>query len=73
MKNLIICSKSKENIRYISNTSPLLWTDNISNAKKFMSENEIFIDLAPHKKSLELLTRETKNTIEIVSIDNDYD
>lgn len=73
MKNLIIALKNKETIRYISNISPLLWTDDIKNAKKFISENEISIDLSSHKKSLELLTKEVNNPIEIISIDSNYD
>ena len=73
MKKFVICLQTRENIKYISNVSPLLWTNKKSEAKIFASENEISMDLAPHKKSLELLTKELNTPIEIISIDDDYD
>ena len=59
MGKYIILSKSKDNsIKYISNTSPLLWTDNKNNAKIFRNEGEILTDLSYHKESLEKMKNE---------------
>lgn len=55
----IIYSLSKNNEKkYISNTSPLLWTDDKSKAKIFRSEGEIQTDLSYHAKSLEKMNKE---------------
>ncbi len=59
MGKYIILSKSKDNtIKYISNTSPLLWTDKKENAKIFRSEGEIITDLSSHMESLRRMEKE---------------
>ena len=60
-----IYSLSKDNEkRYISNTSPLLWTDDKNKAKIFRSEGEIKSDLAEHTNSLEKMI----NNLELVLV-----
>jgi hypothetical protein len=59
MKKYIILSRDKDNnIKYISNTSPLLWTDDINKAKIFRSEGEILNDLNEHMMALEKMSKE---------------
>ena len=59
MGNYRVYSLSQNNEKkYISNTSPLLWTDDQSKAKIFRSEGEIEIDLSCHKTSLEKMIKE---------------
>lgn len=59
MKKYIILSRDKDNnIKYISNTSPLLWTDDINKAKIFRSEGEILNDLNEHMIALEKMSKE---------------
>ena len=65
----IVLSKSEDNsIRYVSNTSPLLWTNDKNKAKLFMSINEIKLDLYTHMESLEKMKKELKLDIEVDSI-----
>jgi hypothetical protein len=60
-----IYSLSKNNEkRYISNTSPLLWTDDKNKAKIFRSEGEIESDLVEHTNSLEKMI----NNLELVLV-----
>lgn len=40
---------------YISNISPLLWTNNLNLAKRFSTESELITDLYEHQSSLEKL------------------
>ena len=69
MSKYIILSKSKDNtIKYISNTSPLLWTDNKSEAKIFRNEGEIITDLSVHKESLDKMEKELNVKFELESI-----
>ena len=59
MGKYVVLSKSKDNnIKYISNTSPLLWTDNKNKAKIFRNEGEILTDLSYHQESLEKMKKE---------------
>ena len=59
MGNYRVYSLSQNNEKkYISNTSPLLWTDDQSKAKIFRSKGEIEIDLSCHKTSLEKMIKE---------------
>ncbi len=59
MKKYIILSRDKDNnVKYISNTSPLLWTDDINKAKIFRSEGEILNDLNEHMMALEKMSKE---------------
>lgn len=59
MGKYIILSESTDNvIKYISNTSPLLWTDDKNKAKIFRSEGEILTDLYCHKESLDKMEKE---------------
>lgn len=59
MGKYIILSRAMDNTKkYISNTSPLLWTDNKNNAKIFRSEGEILTDLSCHKESLDKMKKE---------------
>lgn len=59
MKKYIILSRDKDNnVKYISNTSPLLWTDDINKAKIFRSEGEILNDLNEHMIALEKMSKE---------------
>ena len=69
MGKYIILSKSQDNdIRYISNTSPLLWTDNKEKAKIFISENQIQLDLFNHMESLEQMKKGLNLQFEMVEI-----
>ena len=53
MTKFILFSKNKNNdVKYISNTCPLLWTNNKSEAKTFMSEGELNLELSYHKDIL---------------------
>ena len=40
---------------YISNISPLLWTNDLNLAKRFSTESELITDLYEHQSSLEKL------------------
>ncbi len=69
MSKYIILSKSEDNsVSYISNTSPLLWTDNKSEAKIFRNEGEIITDLSVHKESLDKMEKELNVKFELESI-----
>lgn len=69
MGNFIILSRSEDNsVSYISNTSPLLWTDNKSEAKIFRSEGEIMTDLSDHKESLDKMEKELNIKFEMEQI-----
>jgi len=66
MKKYIILSKSKsDNIRYVFNTDPLLWTDDKNKAKIFTSESEILTDLYNHMGSLDKMNKELGLTFEM--------
>ena len=66
MGKYIILSKSLDNsIKYISNISPLLWTDNKEEAKIFRNESEILTDLSYHTESLEKLKKELDIEFEV--------
>ena len=59
MGKFILLSKNKNgDKRYISNTSPLLWTDNKSEAKIFRSEGEMMLDLSAHRDILQKMVNE---------------
>lgn len=59
MEKIILLSKNRDNnIKYISNTSPLLWTDNKSEAKIFRSKGEINLDLSFHVDILNKMINE---------------
>ena len=69
MGKYVVLSKSKDNdIKYISNISPLLWTDNRNNAKIFRSESEINSDLYDYVESLKLMKKELNLEFEMVEI-----
>lgn len=71
-KIYILLSKLQDNsISYISNTSPLLWTDNKSEAKVFRSIGEIDTDLYEHRNSLEKMKKELGINLIIKEIDSD--
>ena len=66
MGKYIILSKSLDNsIKYISNISPLLWTDNKEEAKIFRNESEILTDLSYHTESLEKMKTELDIEFEV--------
>jgi hypothetical protein len=69
MGKYIIYSVDKNNIiRYISNTSPLLWTVDKNDAKIFNSQGEIDADLAEHAASLEKMGKELGLEYKVVKI-----
>lgn len=69
MGKYIIYSVDKNNIiRYISNTSPLLWTVDKNKAKIFNSQGEIDADLAEHAVSLEKMGKELGLEYKVVKI-----
>jgi len=69
MGKYIIYSVDKNSIiRYISNTSPLLWTVNKNEAKIFNSQGEIDADLAEHAASLEKMGKELGLEYKVVKI-----
>lgn len=69
MGKYIIYSVDKNSIiRYISNTSPLLWTVDKNKAKIFNSQGEIDADLAEHAASLEKMGKELGLEYKVVKI-----
>jgi hypothetical protein len=59
MIKIILLSKNKNNvIKYISNTCPLLWTNNKSEAKTFMSEGEMNLELSYHEDILNKMAKQ---------------
>jgi len=59
MEKIVVYSLSENNEKkYISNISPLLWTNKLSEAKIFRSKGEIKEDLSYHLISLAKLSTE---------------
>ena len=53
MGNCIVLSRDLDNnISYISNISPLLWTDKKDKAKIFSSEEEVYTNLIDYDNNL---------------------
>jgi hypothetical protein len=66
MEYYIISASNKDNIiKYISNISPLLWTNDRTKAKTFRSKGELIMDLTWHIDSLEKMEKELGLKIEI--------
>lgn len=71
MMNYILFTKNKNNnIKYISNTSPLLWTNNKFEAKKFRSKEEINLDLYSHVNILNKMEKELGLKLYLESIES---
>ena len=69
MGKYILYAMSKTgNVSYLSNISPLLWTNEKSNAKKFNSKNELIMDIAWHGDSLEMMAKELGLKFEVEEI-----
>lgn len=53
MRNCIVSSTDLDNnVSYISNVSPLLWTNNKNEAKVFVSENDVYSNLLDYDTNL---------------------
>lgn len=57
-KYILIARSKSGDITYVSNISPLLWTNEKSRAKKFNTKNEMIMDLTWHIDSLEKMEKE---------------
>lgn len=53
MRNCIVSSTDLDNnVSYISNVSPLLWTNNKNEVKVFVSENDVYSNLLDYDTNL---------------------
>ena len=57
-KYIVLSKNLDKEIKYISNTSPLLWTDDRNKAKIFISEGSIMTDLYDHLDTLNKMCKE---------------
>jgi len=69
-KYCIVLEDSNNKTTYVSNISPLLWTNEKDKAKIFFSKSEAMNDIAPYHNSLvNIIDSEVGREIKIVQIE----